>query len=273
MKKFLALALAILMMAAIAVPAMAAEFNVNDESVDFDDTIAWEETRYGDHNDESGADNYLTDANDTEVENTRLEYGVAQAYTVTIPADINLHEFHTDAESGSADGKKDGYVYGIEKIGVSDVVIAGNEELNIYLSSTQYNAQTGGWTLKDAELNDETAGNPTNDKDNTAGPSADVNYKIKVQDITVVEGVDQIATANYITDYDNTNTGLVLSGTGADVAASRILNQAAATGNAGTTGSGKTAFLYFSSKGTAQEGTYRDVLTFTVKIETVITEG
>lgn len=276
MKKFLALALAILMMAAIAVPAFAAEFETQEsEPVQFEDTLLWEETRYGNGNDNSSETNYLTDANDQEEENTKIEYGVAQAYTVTIPAEIHLHEFHaTSGADGTVEGgKKDGYVYGIEKLGVSDVVIAGDETLNIYLSSSQWDPTTDatkGWTLKDAETG---ANNVTNNKDNTAGPSADVNYKIKAKDITVdAQGNDEVDTAQYITDYDSVSYGnaddkLIASGTGADVAASRILTQAAATGNAGTTGSGKTAFLYFSSKGTAQEGTFRDILTFTVKIE------
>ena len=71
----------------------------------------------------------------------------------------------------------------------------------------------------------------------------------------------------YNGNYDQWH--MVLSGTDSTVAESLILNQAVATGNAGTTGSTNTVQLYFSSKGTAQEGTFRDVLTFTVRIEKV----
>lgn len=247
MKKFLALALAIVMMAAIAVPAFAAEFTEVPSYTDFTESILWEETRYGDGNDDKESQNYLTDANDSEEENTRIEYGVAQAYTVTIPADIRLYEFTAESTANQTKG----YVYGQETISVSDVVIAGDEELNIYLSSSQYD-DTNGWTLKDSE---------------GTMSSADVNYKIKVEDS------DTVNAANYIADYDAATTGLVLNGTDSTVAASRILNQAVATGNAGTLGSTNTVQLYFSSKGTAQEGTFRDVLTFTVRIETVVTGG
>lgn len=245
MKKFLAIALAIVMMAALAVPAFAA-YEMTDEA---DNTVVGDDVHYGEDNDDPNADNYLTDAADSQnTDTTLIKYGVAQAYIVTIPAEINLHENKDEANTK----KTVGYVYGIEAIGVYDVVIAGDEELNIYVSSTQYAA--GKWTLKDTE---------------GSKRSADVNYKIVVastdEDYTVVED-------NYITDYDNATETLVESGTGegADAAAAlvgHVLNCEVAEGNVGTTGSEAYANLYFSSKGTAQEGTYTDTLTFTVRIE------
>ena len=129
MKKFLALALAILMMAAIAVPAFAAEFDQTIDVNEYDESILWTETRYGDGNDDKDATDtdgnsiYLDDANDVEEENTRIEYGVAQAYTVTIPADVRLYE-HTAATDAN---KTQGYVYGQETLSVSDVVVAGDD--------------------------------------------------------------------------------------------------------------------------------------------------
>jgi len=236
MKKILALALAIVMMASITVTSFAAI--LDDETGDIVGT------RYGDGNDDNTEANYLTDAADSQTEGTRIEYGVAQAYTVTIPADVRLNEYHgTDAEQTV------GYVYGIEALGVSDVVVAGNEKICIYLSSTQYDSAKGGWRMIDTE------------GENGAKISADVNYKIVAKD------GDADAT-QYLTEAEYDSTTGIVSGTDNTTAGSLILTQDRATGNAGTTGSEKNINLYFSSKGTAQEGTYKDVLTFTVRIET-----
>ena len=275
MKKFLALALAIVMMAAIAVPAFAAEFegNVAPEVEDFTEETLWEETRYGDGNDDSAQQNYLTDANDSEEENTRIEYGVAQAYTVTIPADVRLYEYVGSDETNQTKG----YVYGIEELSVSDVVVAGDEELNIYVSSTQYNKNNDNkWTMVDTE----TGANNVADGD---GPSDDVNYKIVAADVTYeADGVTPIAAPqNYMTKTEyGTVTGVVSSDDrtvdGEGKATARdglILTCLKAAGNAGTTGSEKTINLYFSSMGTAQEGTYRDVLTFTVRVQKTIADA
>ena len=273
MKKFLALALAILMMAAIAVPAMAAEFagNVAPTINNFNEETLWEETRYGNGNDNSSETNYLTDAADEEVENTRIEYGVAQAYTVKIPADVRLYEEFTDNTN-----KTIGYVYGIEELSVSDVVVAGDEELNIYLSSANYNDKnttTNGWTLIDTEVN--------NQANVAQGPSANVNYKIVAADVAYDEdGAAIAAPGNYLTSAEYAGTTGVVSSdnrTEADGKATArdglILTCLRANGNQGTTGSTKTINLYFSSKGTAQEGTYRDVLTFTVRIQKTIADA
>ena len=234
MKKILAIALAIVMMASITVTSFAAILGDPDVV----------ETRYGDGNDNNTETNYLTDAADSQTEGTRIEYGVAQAYTVTIPADVRLNEYHGEETTQTV-----GYVYGIEALGVSDVVIAGNEKICIYLSSTQYDSSKGGWRMIDTEGED------------GAKISADVNYKIVAKDGDV--DANQYLTSS---EYDAA-TGIV-SGTDNTTAGSLILTQDRATGNAGTTGSEKNINLYFSSKGTAQEGTYKDVLTFTVRIET-----
>ena len=272
MKKFLALALAIVMMAAIAVPAFAAEYTESVEIEDFTESVLWTETRYGEDNEDAAATDaegnsiYLKDANDTEEENTRIEYGVAQAYTVTIPADVRLYEYVADDQTNQTKG----FVYGQETISVSDVVIAGDEELNIYLSSAQW-AHNGveSWTLVDTETG-------ANNVANGDGPSADVNYKIVVAD------ADTVDATNYLTktEYEDEDTVVVVSSTDRTVVEDEVtaknglvLNCATAAGNVSTLGSTNTAQLYFSSQGTAQEGTFRDILTFTVRIQKVLPDA
>lgn len=266
MKKFLALALAIVMMAALAVPAFAA-YEMTDEA---GKTVQGLDDHYGVGNDNPKQPNYLTDAADSQnTDTTLIKYGVAQAYVVTIPAQIDLHENKTDSTN-----KTIGYVYGIELIGVYDVVIAGDEELNIYAYSANFgtvlneSTPVSAWVLKNVEAN---------------ATSADVNYKFVTVDSTKTgEGASatySVDETNYMTSDEYDAAAGVVSGDGvnanvngqntANATAGKVLNCAVADGNKGTTGSEKYANLYFSSKGTAQEGTYQDTITFNVRIQKV----
>lgn len=220
MKKLLALALAIVMMMAIALPVFAAAA----------DTDPIQSDRAGDGNDDSASDNYLEDAADEWTDNDVLiKYGVAQAYTVTIPEAINLHEYKGDSTATQTKG----YVYSLQTVKIEDVVIAPTEEINVYLKS--YNQSIFGgsadvWYLKDTTENND---------------GGRVNYAVSTDAFMPGE-----------------ISGLANGG--------KVLTCAVAAGNVGTTGSSAETPLYFSSKGTAQEGTYTDVLTFTVKVEAVV---
>ena len=207
MKKTLALVLAVAMMFAMALP-MFAETT----------------TRYGQGNDDVASDNYTVPADDTQTDKqTELKYGVAQAYTVSIPAALELHEAHD-----TADGKTVGYVYNNYKIAVSDVVIAGTEVLNIYVAGADEDSFV---------LAAQQDGN------------ADVDYYVTTGAYyTFAEGATSIAP-------------------GDDGATSLVLTCEADEGNDGTKGTEAEAQIYFSSKGTAQEGVYMDTLTFTVRVQ------
>ena len=275
MKKFLAIALAALMIAALAVPAFAAEMNW--EEVDGTERTATD-VHYGENNDVPGADNYLVDAEDSQGQQTIVKYGVAQAYIVTIPAEIRLHQA---TEANKVGDQTVGGVYGYEMLGVSDVVIAKGEEICIYVSSLNYADDT--WQLVDTE-------DGTDDDTHT---SDNVYYTMVAKDVVSTDednlwGDEDTATKYLaikneegILSLDNANSyALVVSGTGVDendadvttrdASTGCVLKQSVATGNIGTTGSGKTVELYFSSLGTAQEGTYKDTLTFTVRIQDVV---
>jgi len=225
MKKLLALALAVVMMMAIALPVFA----------DPADTDPVFETRYGDGNDDSSKDNYLEDAEDSYTKDkVEIKYGVAQAYTATIPEAINFHEFVAE----SAGNQTKGYVYSLQTATVSDVVLAADEYLNVYLKSETVGIYSAGgdsarvWQLRDVE-----------EHATANGAGQRVDYAVRT-DKFLPETISGIA-----------NNGA-------------ILVCKAASGNMGTTGSSATTQLYFSSKGTAQEGTYIDYLTFTVAVET-----
>lgn len=232
MKKLLALALAIVMMMAIALPAFAAAAEADPIYSD----------RVGDGNDESSNDNYLedgvdqtiidVDADDETKDDVEVKYGVAQAYTVTIPEAINLHQYNGDSTATQTKG----YVYSLQNVKVEDVVLAANEYLNVYVKSNKTevfdaNGRTARtWCLVDTEN--------TGDAQGTR-----VSYALR--------------TDKFLPD---TISGIENNGA--------LLSCKAASGNMGTTGSTANTNLYFSSKGTAQEGTYIDYLTFTVKVET-----
>ena len=230
MKKILALALAVVMMMAIALPTFAV-------AAEADPTTS---TRYGDGNDDSASANYLEDAEDSQKEQVEIKYGVAQAYTVTIPEGINLHQYNGNTNNAQVKG----YVYSKQIVTVEDVVVAKGEYLNIYLSSKNTSAKNRTWKLKDTM--EDLGGNTTTG-------SEDVEYQVK--------SGPAMASNYYFTGALTEKVSGIENG-------GAILTCEFAKGNAGTTGSTANVGLFFSSKGTAQEGTYVDLLTFTVKIET-----
>ena len=237
MKKLLAFALAIVMMMAIALPAFAAVATENtDEQVE----------RYGKDNDDSSKANYTDDAVDQTSKDTEIRYGVAQAYTVTIPANFELHQL-----IAAADGRKVGMVYGTQPVSVEDVVIAKGEQLVIRLTSAATDTDAYAWKLIDTETNNK-SGDPK-----TAANSDYVNYVIKVaQTAADTNYADDLIDYSALTSTD----GYLAEG-------GIVLTCAAKQGNIDTTGSNAAVQLYFSSNGTAQEGTYLDTLTFTTSIE------
>ena len=197
MKKLLALAIAIFMIAALAVPAFAALDNVPDDNVQGPEEFGNEAGKIGD--------------------DVIVEYGVTQSYTIYIPEAVNFNNRLTDVA---------GYV------GVEDAILAGNEKINVTVTSaTQYELTSGtkvvkaAWTMVDL-----------------AGISEPVDY------------------------WFATSTGSTkpTSFTVTDP----VLTVARAEGNNGTAGSQGSTTLYFNTEGTAQEGTYRDLLTFTAVIST-----
>ena len=187
MKKIIALALAILMMAAIAVPAMA-EDAVPAVDKTFD--------------------------NEANTGSSLVELGVSVGYTVTIPVTI----------------KFDADLTGEATITASSVMIAGNEELQITIDSTQYGSNNSScWVL--------------NEKD---GKSAPVDYYIYngvVDETNKVDAEDVIL----VVDADADDAEYT---TPDDV----------------TTGYTKSVTLNLTTEGTSQVGTYQDTLTFSAAV-------
>ena len=200
MKKIFALALAIVMMMAIALPAFAAA----------------SATEYSQGN----VDNSDAPANTTIPDSMELEYGVAQTYVITIPEDISF------TSATLKDVKR--------TVKADDVVIAKNEKLEIAVSSRH------GWTMADYQEDNV-------DKDTATNVSDAVNYWFAKE-----TGVTYAADATQFT-YD----------AGTD---DPILTVNAQTGNINTEGNSGSVDLYFSTRGTAQEGTFRDYLTFIVDV-------
>ena len=174
----------------------------------------------------------VTASADSMTQATLVTYGVSQEYVVVIPASIDLVE-----ATESVDGKEKGWVYDMKTIAVKDVVIAGDEQIKIQVNSTDAykdDPSASAYITKSAwQLVD------------TKGKSAKVDYSLSLAGFST-STVTQAAVAN---------DGVVLA-------------QYRQTGNAGTQGAEQSVALYFSSKGTAQEGTYRDRLTFKVSVVT-----
>ena len=151
---------------------------------------------------------------------------------VVIPASIDLVE-----ATEAVDGKEKGWVYDMKTIAVKDVVIAGDEQIKIQVNSTDAykdDPSSSTYITKSAwQLVD------------TKGKSAKVDYSLSLEGFSTSTAA-KAAVAN---------DGVVLA-------------QYRQTGNAGTQGAEQSVNLYFSSKGTAQEGTYRDRLTFKVSVVT-----
>ena len=204
MKKIFALALAIVMMMAIALPTFAA---VNSE-------------KYGDvDGDDAAASQIYSD-------NMLLEYGVSQTYTVTIPADIT---FENTADKLKAE----------RTVSVSDVIIAGNEYIKVDVMSKH------GWKMVDYQ--DGTVDTVT---DETMGPSTAVNYWYGID--------EEVSYAYGETQFSGTDS---------------IINIPAQVGNNGLLGTSKSVVLHFGTRGTAQEGTFKDFLTFKVEVYVPQTNG
>ena len=197
MKKLLALAIAIFMIAAIAVPAFAALDNVPDDNVQGPEAFGDEEGKIGD--------------------DVIVEYGVTQSYTIYIPEAVSFAASLTDVEA---------------YVGVENAILAGNEKINVNVASaTQYELTSGtkvqkaAWTMVDL-----------------AGISEPVDYWF-------AETTGSAKPSNF-------------------TVTAPILTVARAEGNNGIVGSQGSKTLYFNTNGTAQEGTYRDLLTFTAAIST-----
>ena len=200
MKKIFALALAIVMMMAIALPVFAAAESAKYSYGNVDVSDAPASQRYNDA--------------------TELKYGVSQTYTVVIPEDIAFNSQTLTAE---------------RTVSILDAVIAGNEKIKVNVVSKH------GWQMVDYQ--DGTIDAIT--EENPAGPSDAVNYWYGV-DAAVEEGTYTI--------------GDEFEGTGP------IIDEAPVAGNNGLKGRDKTVTLYFGTRGTAQEGTYKDYLTFVVDV-------
>lgn len=191
MKKVLALALALIMMLAIAIPAFAEgeESNTNETANSFSDETAGT------------------------VGNTKVEYGVDQSYTVTIPKLITFGSQLKDVEA---------------TVSAKDAYLAGNEKLVVSVeSATTYTITGSKVVTKDAwEMVD------------INGISTPVDYWVaKAAQKTATDLVDGV-----------------------------VLEVSRAAGNKGIVGSSGSQALYFSTNGTAQEGSYEDRLTFNVEI-------
>ncbi len=200
MKKIIALVLAVLMIAAMSIPAFA------------DRAFSETEQTVADTNVDEVVDGTADPDASAETKDFLVEYGVDQTYTVTIPADV----FFT----GSADTEGDfkDYFKQERTVSAADVKIAGNEKLTVTVASA-----TNFWKMVD-----------------TNGASTAVDYFCTKD--TVANKFAQ------------------------DEAEHEVLSVAAPVGNNGTTGNSGSQAVTFFTKGTAQEGNYKDVLTFAVDV-------
>ena len=212
MKKVLALALALVMMLAIAIPAFAEEPNEGEAVVGGAEPEP-----------ENVISQDFTSETAGTVGNSKVEYGVSQAYTVTIP---NTVSFTTLKDIPA-------------EVSASNVLLAGNEKLVVTVVSAKTFEVAGpktvnktAWTMVD-----------------TNGISTPVDYWLALE-----AQVDKATTAKHVAD-----NGVVLE----------VLRAAGNNGVEGATGS---ADLFFSTNGTAQEGTYEDRLTFNVAIAATTAE-
>jgi len=174
---------------------------------------------------------FAADAPDQSNWSSLVIYGVEQSYVVVIPPEITLSKAETAEE-----GKTPGWIYAQETIEVSDLVISGQEKIVITIASPdqfrlddgRYLTDKGPWHLID-----------------TKGESARVRY--------------YTSTSKYYGEGAPTEDAFKNG--------DEIFSLDRADGNEGTTGSYGKTNLYFSSKGTAQAGIYRDRLTFTVEVQ------
>ncbi len=174
---------------------------------------------------------FSADAPDQSNWSSLVIYGVEQSYTVIIPPEITLRK-----ASVSENGKTAGWIYAKETVAVSDFIISGQEKLVITISSPdqfrlddgKYLTEKGPWHLID-----------------TTGESMRVRYFT--------------STSHYYGEGAPTEDALRNGST--------IFSLDRMDGNEGTTGANGEMNLFFSSKGTAQSGIYRDRLTFAVEVQ------
>ena len=174
---------------------------------------------------------FAADAPDQSNWSSLVIYGVEQSYVVIIPPEITLSKAQT-----SENGMTEGWIYAQETIAVKDLIISGQEKLVITIASPdqfrlddgKYLTEKGPWHLID-----------------TKGESMRVRY--------------YTSTSKFYGEGAPTEDALRNGST--------IFSLDRMDGNEGTTGASGETKLYFSSKGTAQAGVYRDRLTFTVEVQ------
>ena len=174
---------------------------------------------------------FAADAPDQSNWSSLVIYGVEQSYMVVIPPEITLSKAKT-----SEGGMTEGWIYAQETIAVQDLIISGQEKLVITIASPdqfrledgKYLTEKGPWHLID-----------------TKGESMRVRY--------------YTSTSKFYGEGAPTEDALRNGST--------IFSLDRMDGNVGTTGASGETKLYFSSKGTAQAGVYRDRLTFTVEVQ------
>ena len=174
---------------------------------------------------------FAADAPDQSNWSSLVTYGVEQSYVVTIPSDLYFSKAKV-----SENGKTAGWVYEEQSVSLSNVIISGQEKIVVCVASPdqfrlddgRYLTDKGPWYLID-----------------TMQESMRVRYFLSTSKF-YGEGAST---------SDACRNGSVV------LAVDRM------DGNAGTSGSSGQSKLYFSSMGTAQEGVYRDRLTFTVEVQ------
>lgn len=173
------------------------------------------------------ADDYNMDK-DVDSVNSLLTYGVSQSYMISIPSIIAF-----EAVEG-LDG-----LYADALIEAKDVYIAGDETLNIAIASKNETTTAGEagaepirqWWMIDANLK----------TDGVTPASVPVRYQATIP--------------------ENGGTAKLYNG-------KNILSVGSATGDAGTTSDAKGEVnIDFATAGTAQNGDYKDILTFFVSVD------
>ena len=174
---------------------------------------------------------FAADAPDQSNWSSLVVYGVEQSYVVIIPPEIIFAK-----SDKTENGMSAGWIYAQETIAVQDLIISGQEKLVITISSPdqfrlddgKYLTEKGPWHLID-----------------TTGESMRVRY--------------YTSTSKFYGEGAPTEDALRNGST--------IFSLDRMDGNEGTAGANGDTKLYFSSKGTAQAGVYRDRLTFAVEVQ------
>ncbi len=197
MKRIIALLTALVLLFALAIPGFAAEGDIEYTSVENAGSVS-----------------------------TTLIYGVSQSYMIKIPGNIVF----TPNEGAPGLGA-------VATVEAMDVIIAGDETLNIAINSSYETSSGTGhdvtyqWWMKDTKMK----------VDGVTPASVPVRYTA-----TIPEGAGHASLYN----------------------GKKILTVDASVGDAGTesTASGSVV-ITFSTAGTAQDGAYQDILTFHVSVD------